>query len=128
MNELLRRHVTSVEFTLSLKKSHIRSLVYIDTMIRLSRDDPSYWIDQRFSVTGRRDTFVAGARGLEDRGLVTHHWPARRPGETHAPFHRCWKMTRAGRLVKSLLQETGQWQEFEKELPEPKRLETRSAS
>jgi len=110
MNEELRQHVTRVGFNLTLGKTHIAALVYLDycirhrTYVRMS-GQPWSW-------------FASGAQGLGVRGLITHcydpRWPPTRPG---SHFGRHYTITKAGRQVIALLKEAGIWQEYEAALP-----------
>lgn len=109
-NEQLRQHVTRVGFDLTLGKTHVAALVLLDDAIRRKNwvagrnRDPAF----RFHVTG--------VHGLEDRGLVVHHYDERygSKGRLHAKDEpgRHFTITKAGRLVIDLLKEAGIWDEY----------------
>lgn len=113
-NELLRQHVTRVGFDLNLGKTHVAALVFIETAIREKR-----WIDSRGPVFR---LVIPGLHGLEDRGLVVHHYDSRygSKGKWRDRDHpgRHYTVTRAGRLVRDLLKEAGIWQEYEAAMPQ----------
>lgn len=103
-NELLREHVTSTGFALTLGKTHVASLVMLDTAIT----HKSSSVD----LLRGRNNFVSGIHGCIDRGLVEHHYQAKwqnRPGN-HLGRH--YSITKAGRLVIALLKEAGLYQEY----------------
>lgn len=112
MNERLRQHVTRVGFDLTLGKTHIAALVYLDYCIRhrvylrTASHTPFQW-------------FATGARGLEERGLLVHHYEPREQRPKNAKDHlgRHYTITPAGKLVIGLLKEAGIWQEYEATLP-----------
>jgi hypothetical protein len=110
MNEALRQHVTRVGFDLTLGKTHIAALVYLDVCIR----NRTY-----MRVDGRPwSHFAGGVNGCIARGLVEHHYagrPTRRGQIDHMGRH--YTITKAGRLVRDLLKEAGIWQEYEAALP-----------
>lgn len=125
VNDALRAHVTRVGFDLTLGKTHIATLVWIDQLLKAH---PTEQADRRF-YGGMHPAFrwhATGSHGLIDRGLVefTHVDTIRkRPGQ-HVPARRIWKITKAGRLVINLLKETGIYQEYEQLIP----LRTEAAS
>lgn len=128
-NPMLRDHVTSAAFTLTLGKTHVAELVRMDMELAAE-----VCLDGR--LIGKMSRYDMTARhGLEARGLIVHVWadhehlyktrPYRNyfggaagqmtysedwPENVH-PAHR-YHMTRAGRLVCDLLMETGQYQEL----------------
>lgn len=125
-NLALRRHVTRVGFQLTLGKTHIAALVYLDALLTRQGD----WArkDERHFRAGslgydmdRTDhdfaRFVPGVRGLIDRGLV-----ARPHGQNltrEMTTSEIWEITPAGRLVIGLLKESGIWAEYASALPAP---------
>lgn len=120
VNEALRAHVTRVGFDLSLGKTHIATLVWID--LRLKTNVPT---DPRFYPRAGRTHPVfrhhaTGAHGLIDRGLVVNIAEQRRkPGEAFGNMtpRRVWRITPAGRLVINLLKEAGIYQEYAALIP-----------
>lgn len=111
MNEDLRAHVTGTAFNLTLGKTHIAALVYLDESIR-----------QRAYIRtlgGRNvlSTFIPAIDGLKHRGLVTHQWRERPKDRTKDHLGRYYTITKAGRLVIGLLKEAGIWQEYLDTLP-----------
>lgn len=126
INELLRDHVTSVGFSLTLGKTHIAALVELDHMLKLNLGKRK--IDYDIYVRGPRRSFprafanfVPGVNGLIRRGLAEHILPVemQRPGVFvgDLPPRRVWRITKAGRLVINLLKETGLYQEYAAHLP-----------
>lgn len=128
INQHLRAHVTRVSFDLSLAKSHIAALVYIEQVRLAGRDaarvDRSHGADP--AIRRANAHFVSGARGLQERGLVTHT-PPKTPvdsrvftdsdGTWHFFWdHNTWRITKAGRLVINLLKECGIYAEFAEQL------------
>lgn len=108
MNEDLRSHVTRVGFDLSLGKTHIAALVYIDQVHRHKSHFTLSLYKQPFNY------FATGGRGLLERGLVTWESKSKKAdlkGEATA-FRANWKITPAGKLVIGLLKEAGIYQEF----------------
>jgi hypothetical protein len=122
-----------VGFDLSLGKSHIAALVYID-QVRLAG-----WDSARVNYTDRTydgfnlvrrpfQQFVSGSRGIQERGLVIHTEPTERQrkkwreladaqeqldGFWHFYWEpKTWRITKAGQLVIKLLQEAGIYQEY----------------
>lgn len=116
-NETLRQHVTGTAFLLSLGKTHITALVLLDHGIRAK-------VNGSIVPTGFSH-FIAGARGLRERGLVVHLDPGYIP-EERRHLGRYYKLTKAGRLVRDLLKEAGIWQETEATLGLGQALEAAS--
>lgn len=133
-NDLLRSHVTRVGFDLTLPRSAIAALVWVEEL-RLAKWD-SVGLDMRlpaghplYRAFGH---FVTGARGLEERGLLMHRWDAegerrRGPrawrddeGRWHHDHRGIWKITRAGRLVIGLLREAGLYDEYAEAVHTPR--------
>lgn len=115
MNELLRRHVTDVGFLLTLRKTHIAALIFLNESI-----EHGEWISHSHEIRGPLSLFVPAARGLIDRGLVVHRdAPKRRPRNPHRlrawekqhGFAWRWQITAAGKLVVGLLREAGLYSE-----------------
>lgn len=124
LNYSLRDHVTRTGFDLSLGKTHIAALVYIDQVLKINRPSLDPKTDQMHSLdTPRRrpwNHFATGVHGLEERGLVVHIAELRRkPGENvlHMTPRRIWRITPAGRLVIGLLKEAGIYQEYASVFP-----------
>lgn len=132
MNEELRAHVTRVGFDLTLGKTHIAALVWLEEL-RAVGWDAGKLADTRISNNRQAHRlgfshFVIGMRGLEDRGLLTHDvqtreqqiaWSRKHPvrrldnGSLTVPHNpRVWKLTKAGRAVVSLLKESGIYDEY----------------
>lgn len=111
-NDLLRQHVTRVGFDLSLGKTHIAALVYLNECLAQKRYIASHhseqWARRAFSH------FASGMHGCEDRGLVLHHW---RADKKDAGLKWHFTITKAGRLVIDLLREAGIYQEYADALP-----------
>lgn len=107
MNEQLRSHVTSTAFSLTLGRTHIAALVWLDWAIENDADsiDPSIG-RIRYSY------FVSGIQGCERRGLVMHCY---RPDFKDASIRHHYTILRAGKLVIKLLKEAGIWQEMQAE-------------
>ena len=129
-NPLLRDHVTSAAFVLSLGKTHVAALVRLDLELAA---------EVRLHPPALRIGGVPHARlhshdgpgrdGLIRRGLVAHvyeqnkHKYVVKPGDDsiyvvgavdldRMPIGQCWNITRAGRLVCDLLKECGLYQEY----------------
>lgn len=121
-NEALRAHVTRVGFDLSLGKTHIASLVYLNECLRQRRH-----IDTRKTAGPHARAFswfASGMHGCIDRGLVIHHYqptvdlPSKeRQKAERQGLRRHYTITKAGKLVIGLLQEAGIYQEFAEALP-----------
>lgn len=121
-NEQLRAHVTRVGFDLSLGKTHIAALVYLNECLRQRR-----YIDTRKTEGPHARAFswfATGMHGCIDRGLVIHHYrpttdlpPKERQKAERQGFKRHYTITPAGKLVVSLLQEAGIYEEFADALP-----------
>jgi hypothetical protein len=108
-NPVLREHVTRVGFDLSLGKTHIAALVWIDMENKRRhhiRMNGAPW-----------NFFVTGAMGLQARGLVAHTPPPRGCDRDKWHLGRSFRITPAGRLVRDLLKEAGIWQEYEAAFP-----------
>lgn len=113
-NDLLRAHVTRVGFDLSLGKTHIAALVYLNETIRQRRHIST--VEQSIPYDKRRTFahFASGMRGCCERGLVVHHFREKKR-DLNLRWH--YTITRAGKLVIGLLQEAGLYQEFADALP-----------
>jgi hypothetical protein len=128
INAALRAHVTRVGFDLSLGRTHIAALVWLDWKIRTDRGGPiadRTWrrVDQRHHLARAYNSFASGTHGLIERGLVVHTHPdtvklPRGVKNSHdLPFRRFYRITPAGRLVIALLKETGLYEEYAAALP-----------
>lgn len=104
VNDLLRAHVTSYGFVLTLRKTHVAALVQLDMCIR----DAKY----RRAVV-KPDMFITGIHGLVSRGLVTHHFKMGVKHDRGLKPH--YTITPAGRLVLALLKEAGMYQNAARE-------------
>lgn len=105
-NELLYAHVTRVGFDLTLGRTHIAALVYIDHAIRTNHQ-PYHRGRSIFS------NYHTGAVGLISRGLVEHHYTIdKETGRGAKLFRKHYTITTAGKLVISLLKEAGVWEEY----------------
>ena len=126
-NESLRAHVTRVGFDLTLAKSAIAALVYIDQVLRNKRD--ALAVEEPRTGPMRRTfrLFAGGAQSLIERGLIRHTMPAKGAGsrsysvDADGVPHFYWdvktyRITRAGRLVIGLLHETGIYEEYAQHL------------
>lgn len=121
-NPLLRGHVTRVGFDLSLGKTHIAALVYLNECLTQRR-----YIKSNDSEGPHRRTFAHFATGMHgccDRGLVIHHYretrtlpPKERQKAEAQGLKRHYTITKAGRLVIDLLREAGIYQEYADSLP-----------
>jgi hypothetical protein len=111
-NELLRGHLTRVGFDLSLGRTHIAALVYLDQSIRQNKQ----WHLAGYKISrsmGRAFAhFATATSGLIERGLVVHHWDekANKLGKGGLKPH--YTITKAGQLVIGLLQESGLYEEY----------------
>lgn len=103
LNEALRSHVTRVGFDLSLGKTHVAGLVMLDLVIRARGH-----VDTRHPMLRH---WVTAMHGLQDRGLVEHHFATDRRGLAKSGMHHHYTITKAGRLVIGLLKEAGIYQE-----------------
>lgn len=124
-NDLLRSHVTRVGFDLTLGKTHIAALVYLNESIRQKRyiatnvrhlrfpADPQSQLPARSHARAYAH-FATGMHGLEDRGLVIHHY---RPDKRDTLLKWHFTITKAGKLVIELLKEVGLYQEYADALP-----------
>lgn len=126
INAALRGHVTQVGFHLTLGKTHIAALVYLDAMLRQNQAslDPQTGALNNDTVNRPSfapwNQFATGFRGLEDRGLARHIEDLERePGENVLAMRptRIWEITPAGRLVIGLLSEAGIYQEYAAAFP-----------
>src|SRR5688500_18094821 len=119
INEALRQHVTRVGFDLSLGKTHIAHLVWLDLLLKAN--PKGYEKNQFYGRKHRAFAHSAtGAHGLMDRGLIQNiAEQRRRPGENLLDMtpRRCFRITPAGRLVINLLKEAGIYQEFAALIP-----------
>ncbi|HZB28960.1 MAG TPA: hypothetical protein VE465_02220 [Streptosporangiaceae bacterium] len=126
INDALRDHVTAVGFQLTLGKTHLAQLVYLDLLLKENQPaiDPKTDKFDQGRVRSPRgapwNNSAVGLQGLERRGLVKHILDQhRKPGEqvlTMTP-RRIWKITKAGRLVINLLKEAGIYQEYAAAIP-----------
>lgn len=111
-NDLLRAHVTRVGFDLSLGKTHIAALVYLNECIKQRRyiqsNHASQWSRRAFA------NFATGMHGCQDRGLVIHHW---NPKHKNDGLKWHYTITKAGKIVIALLSEAGIYQEYADALP-----------
>lgn len=114
-NGLLRAHVTRVGFDLSLGKSHIAALVYLTESIQRRTYISTRWVEPIYHRPFAN--FATGCRGLEERGLLVHHY---REKKRDAGLHYHYTVTKAGKLVVALLKEAGIYQEYAAALlPQP---------
>lgn len=114
INAALRDHVTGAAFTLTLRKTHISTLAYIDW--RLTYDTTIDEFVKYDYVTVPH--FISGTEGLIRRGLLLHFDPyPPRTNTSHARFSEFYQITDAGRLVIGLLKEAGLWQEHAAAFP-----------
>lgn len=104
MNDLLRDHVTSYGFVLTLRKTHVSALVQLDLCLR----DAKY---RRAMV--KPDMFITGIHGLVSRGLVVHHF--KENAKRAAGLRPHYTITAAGRLVLALLKEAGMYENAARE-------------
>lgn len=109
VNEDLREYVTRVGFDLTLAKTHVEFMVFLDEMLRrkVYIRSPSW--------------FVSAFRGCERRGLVWYRRPSREQSERRRAKGRTdltgiYGFTRAGRLVLSLMKEAGVYEEKHRQL------------
>ena len=120
VNEGLRAHVTRVGFDLTLGRTHIAALVWLNEAM-------DRYVDTRVSfVSPLRHAFANHASGLGGcitRGLVLHHFneeaqraqKVKPTSEWSARPH--YTITRAGELVIELLRECGLYDEYRSALP-----------
>lgn len=106
VNEALRSHVTRVGFDLTLGKTHIAALVYLNESIKQRRQ---FDTRPRFGAPRAFGFFASGARGLGERGLVVHHF---KPDVRNKGLGPHYTITKAGKLVVDLLKEAGIYQEY----------------
>ena len=120
-NPELRQHVTRVGFDLSLPKTAIGALVIIDNWTQQDDGIMRRIHDARRAgnnsvlLRAMDSGFIGGARALQYRGLVTH--TPSKDKRTDRPMRSYWKLTKAGRLVRDLLKESGVWDDFLAEIP-----------
>lgn len=130
INPLLREHVTSAAFVLSLGKTHVAALVRLDLELAAEvRLRPSSLRIGGVPHARLHSHDIPGRDGLVRRGLVAHvyelnkHKYVVKPGDDsryvvgvvdldRMPVGQCWNITRAGRLVADLLKEAGLYQEY----------------
>lgn len=104
-NDLLREHLTRVGFDLSLGKTHVEALVFLDVALQTREYQRS------------PSMFVHASHGLQARGLVEHtarsreFLERRRQAGRSGDLTGIYKITRAGRIVISLLKEAGLYQD-----------------
>lgn len=110
-NDALRAHVTRVGFDLSLGRTHIAALVFLNECLARK-----CYLDTRTSPIRAFSNFSTGSRGLIERGLVTHESWKRAPGR-RVPMHQVWKITKAGRAAITLLREAGIYDEYASAIP-----------
>lgn len=129
MNVNLREHVQRIGFDLSLGRSHIAALVYLEELRKVKwRGDlvrtPSGGRMTDPPIKRAFANIVTGFHGLEARGLLIHtdgHKTAIKTDSSgglmliqHSP--KTWHITPAGRAVIVLLKEAGLYQEFSEQL------------
>jgi hypothetical protein len=115
MNEELREHVTRVGFNLTLSKTQIEALVWLDLMRQLhagKRHPAKRCYDMRIPFDVRY--FVSAASGLQVRGLVAH-FKVEGLWSDHC-WNEYWQISRAGDLVIDLLKECGIYEEHIKKM------------
>lgn len=118
-NALLREHVTRVGFDLSLGRTHVAALVYLNECLAQGRYIPAQHSDN--SVKRRAFAhFASGIAGCAERGLVLHHYRSEKK-DGGLKWH--YTITKAGKLVIELLKVAGLYQEYADALP---RLEAAS--
>lgn len=127
-NPLLREHVTSAAFVLSLGKTHVAALVRLDLELAAEVRINAFRLDAGEHRRLHRND-ITGVTGLISRGLVVHvyeqnkHKYVVKPGDKsifrvgavdsdRMPVGQCWNITRAGRLVCDLLREAGIYSEY----------------
>lgn len=113
-NEALRAHVTRVGFDLSLGRTHVAALVYLNESIAQGR--------HFHKIEGPlRRTFAlwaSGIHGCEVRGLTVHHYSPDAPRGIDVGLAPHYSLTRAGELVVELLRESGLYDEYAAALPQ----------
>lgn len=119
VNELLREHVLSTGFHLTLTKTQIAAIVELDASIAREA-----WIrHSEVSPTWRafHASWVSAVSGLERRGLVRHvyhqHAAEYEGRALEMPVSKAWQITEAGRLVIGLLKEAGIYQHYATAMP-----------
>lgn len=132
-NEHLRDHVQRIGFNLSLGRTHIAALVYLEELRKVKfRGDLVRIPNSKMSAPPMMRAFaniVTGFHGLESRGLLIHTYVpdrdkpkfAKQDDGTWQIQHssRVWKITPAGRLVIKLLQEAGIYADYSALLERP---------
>ena len=103
-NEVLRAHVTSTAFDLTLRKTHVAALVMLAEALATRK-----FVDSRHPMLR---TWISAMDGLRNRGLITHSVAYDAKGKTKRGLHHHYTITKAGRLVISLLKEAGIYQEY----------------
>lgn len=125
-NDALRAHLTRIGFDLSLAKSHVAALVFLNE-VGARRWDFAAVNAPRLRVSGygrAHSNFGLGSRGLQERGLITHDWSEGEDLQRHTQdadgtwhlYSKRWTITKAGRLVVDLLKEAGIYQDFARDL------------
>lgn len=115
-NLLLYAHVTRVGFDLSLGRTHIAALVYLDLSMERHRHDPPPLTSP---YSGAFRNFIGGITGLIGRGLVIHHFDGREYRHRDG-FKKSYTITPAGTFVIGLLKEAGIYDEYAGALVEAK--------
>ena len=115
MNIVLREHVTSVGFSLTLSKRQIEAMFHIEKMIKLNE-----------TFSSGSSHFITTSRALAERGLVEFHQPPEqcvteliKKGASKETIYKIygvryrWRLTKAGELMLGLLREAGMEEQFE---------------
>jgi hypothetical protein len=125
VNYELREHVTRVGFNLTLTKTQIAVMVYLDVMAKAKLDRSYYHHDRpktSMAIPTMVDrTFVPAIMGCERRGFITHHPPVRysiTTDKARQPIYRTYRFTKAGRLMLALLKESGVYDDYSTSLTE----------
>lgn len=110
-NEPLRSHVTRVGFNLTIGRTHIAALVYLNESFQRG-----YMNAHKGAESHRRlfNLFATGMAGCQTRGLVVHHYDYDHRDEG-LQWH--YTITRAGQLIIELLRESGLYAEYAGALP-----------
>ena len=118
-NELLHAHVTRVGFDLSLGRTHIAALVYLDLSFAHNRTWHDEWNGTPYGGAFRN--FIGGIRGLQERGLVlwrdTTNEERAKKEAAGVKYPYTYSFTRAGEIVVDLLKESGVYAEYAVVLP-----------
>lgn len=117
-NEPLRAHVTRVGFDLTLGRSHIAALVYLNESLNHGGDYHYRFADIAPDKRRLFNLWAPGIGGCITRGLVLHHYDERHRDEGLG-WH--YTLTRAGSLVVDLLRECGLYDEYAGALPAARR-------